>query len=92
MVNRKKLIAMFLVFTLTFSHFAVLTESLATTGFVSLFGASSDTGNKNVEFEAYLANGEETSNALVSDVNNQNLASDLKLDVKESGYLKNGKV
>lgn len=92
MVNRKKLIAMFLVFTLTFSHFAVLTETLATTGFVSLFGASSDTGNKNVEFEAYLANEEETSNALVSDVNNQNLAIGLKLDVKESGYLKNGKV
>lgn len=92
MVNGKKLLAMFLVFTLTFSHFALLTESLATTGFVSLFGASSDTGNKNVEFEAYLANGEETSNALVSDVNNQNLAIDLKLDVKESGYLKNGKV
>lgn len=92
MENRKKLIAMFLVFTLTFSHFAVLTESLATTGFVSLFGASSDTGNENVEFEAYLANEEETSNALVSDVNNQNLAIGLKLDVKESGYLKNGKV
>ena len=92
MVNRKKLLAMFLVFTLTFSHFAVLTESIATTSFVSLFGANSDTGNENVEFEAYLTNGEEMSSALASDVNNQNLAIGLKLDVKESGYLKNGKV
>ncbi len=92
MRNGKKLLAMFLVFTLVFSHFAVVTEALATTSFVSIFGAKSDTGNENVEFEAYLANGEETSNALVSDVNNTNLAIQLQLGVKKSGYLKNGKV
>lgn len=92
MRNGKKLLAMFLVFTLAFSHFAVVTEALATTSFVSIFGAKSDTGNENVEFEAYLANGEETSNALVSDVNNTNLAIQLQLGVKKSGYLKNGKV
>ncbi len=92
MVNGKKLVAMFLVFTLLFSHFAVVTESLATTSFVSLFGTKSDTGSENVEFEAYLAMGEETSNALVCDVNNKELAIKLQLGVQKSGYLKNGKV
>ncbi len=92
MVNRKKLLAMLLVFTLTFSHFAIMTEVFATTGFVSLFGAKSDTGNENVEFEAYLASGEETSNALVSDVNNENLTIKMQLGVKKNGYLKDGKV
>lgn len=92
MVNGKKLLAMFLVFTLMFSHFAVVTESLATTGFVSLFGGNSDTGSENVEFDANLASGEETAKALVSDVNNQELALNLRLNVKESGYLKHGKV
>ncbi len=87
MVNGKKLLAMILVFTMTFSNFA-----FATTGFVSLFGNNSDTGSKNVVFEAYLENGDEISNALVSDVNHENLAIKLQLDVKESGYLKNAKV
>lgn len=87
MVNGKKLLAIFLIFTLTFSNFA-----FATTSFVSLFGNSADTGNKNVEFEAYFADGETTSNALVSDVNNENLAIQLQLAVKESGYLKNAKI
>lgn len=92
MGNTKKLLAMILVFTMTFSNFAFVTKSFATTTFVSLFGNNSDTGNKNVEFEAYLENGEETSNALVSDVNNENLAIKLQLDVKENGYLKNAKI
>ncbi len=86
-MNGKKLLAIFLIFTLTFSNFA-----FATTSFVSLFGNSADTGNKNVEFEAYLADGNTTSNALVSDVNNQNLAIQMQLAVKESGYLKNAKI
>lgn len=92
MVNKKKLLAMLLIFTLTFSYFAVVTEAIAATSFVSLFGGSSNKENENVEFQAYLQNGEETSNDLVSDVNNENLAIQLKLDVKNSGYLRNGKV
>ena len=54
MINCKKLLAMFLIFTLTFSNFA-----FAANGFISLFGNSKK--NENVEFSAYLENGEETS-------------------------------
>ena len=89
MVKGKKLIAMILVFTLTFSNFAFVTESIAATGFVSLFGNKSD---ENVEFEALLKSSDQSSSTLVSDVNNEDLAIELKLDVKDSGYLKDGKV
>lgn len=92
MVNGKKILAMFLIFTMTFSNFAFVTKSLATTTFVSIFGDDSSTGSDNVEFEAYLADQENNSNALVSDVNNENLSIKLQLDVKNSGYLKDGKV
>lgn len=92
MVNGKKILAMILVFTLTFSYFSIVTEVIATTSFLSIFGDSTDTGNRNVEFEAYLTNGEETADSIVSDVNNENLAIKLKLDVSKSGYLKDGKV
>ena len=92
MVKGKKLLAMILVFTMTFSNFAFVTKSLATTSFVPLFGNRSDTGSKNVEFEAYLESGNDTSDALVSDVNKEDLAIKLQLDVKQSGYLKNAEV
>ena len=92
MINGKKLLAIMLVFTLTFSYFSIVTEVIATTDFISIFGNSSDTGNENVEFEAYLANEEKTSSAMISDVNNENLAIKLQLGVKNSGYLKDAKV
>lgn len=85
MINCKKLLAMFLIFTLTFSNFA-----FASNGFISLFGNSS--ADDNVEFSAYLTNGDETSTQLVSDVNNENLSIKMQLDVKDSGYLKDGEV
>lgn len=92
MIKGKKLLAMILVFTMTFSYFGVVTEAIATTNFVSLFGGNSDIGNENVEFEAFLSNGEENAKKIVCDVNNENLAVKMELDVKNSGYLKNGKV
>ena len=85
MVNCKRLLAMFLIFTLTFSNFA-----FAANGFISLF--SSNKENENIEFSAYLANGDETSTAIVSDVNNENLSIKMQLDVKDKGYLKDGQI
>lgn len=85
MVNCKKLLAMFLIFTLTFSNFA-----FAANGFISLFGNSK--GNENIEFSAYLASGEEESNALVSDVNNKDLSIEMQLEVKDKGYLKDAQI
>lgn len=92
MINKKKFLAMVLIFTLTFSHFAIVTESIATTNFISLFGTDSGTGNKNVEFEAYWGEETEKSEAIASDVNNDNLDIQLQLGVYKSGYLKGAKV
>ena len=80
MGNCKRLLAMFLIFTLTFSNFA-----FAANGFISLF--SSNKENENIEFSAYLANGDETSTAIVSDVNNENLSIKMQLDVKDKHKL-----
>ena len=90
MVKGKKLLAMILVFTLSFSHFAIVTESIAATNFISLFGSNSE--NENVEFTAALKNGDTKQTSLASDVNNDDLAISLELDVKEAGYLKAGKI
>ena len=92
MISTKKLLAVMLVFTMTFSYFSVVTEAIATTSFISLFENNSGTGNENVEFEAYLADGNDASNVIVSDVNNENLNIKLQLDVINGGYLKDGKV
>lgn len=90
MLKGKKLIAMILIFTMTFSNFAFVTKSIAATSFVSLFG--SDTGDENVEFEAFLSDGNDLGSAMIGEVNSENLAIDVQLDVKNSGYLKNAKV
>lgn len=92
MVKGKKILAMLLIFTMTISYLGIVTEAIAATDFVSIFGVSSDTQNEKIEFEANLTNGEETSASIISDVNNPNVALNLKLDVKESGYLKEAKV
>ena len=41
---------------------------------------------------AVFTNEEEEGSSIASDVNNENLAIKLKLSVRDSGYLKNGKV
>ena len=91
MISGKKLLVMFLVFTILFSHSAVVTKAIATTDFVSIFGES-DKEYENIEFQANLVSGEESGSALASDVNNQDLAINLELDVLNSGYLKNAQI
>ena len=98
----QKFIAMLLIFTLTFANFAVVSKSYAASFAETLFGSNSDTGHKNIEFETYFVSGisqeEETEEQsekikeISSDVNNNDLAIKLKLNVLESGYLKNAKV
>ena len=85
----EKLLAIVLIFTLTFANFAFVTKSYA--GFVeTLFGGESSTGNKNVEFEAYFGTEDETS--VISDVNNNDVKLNLMLNVQKSGYLKDAKI
>ncbi len=87
----KRILAGILVFTLTFANPALITKSFATSIFDRV-NNQSDTGNKNVEFNAGFDAENEESFSAISDVNNGDLAINLKLNVKNKGYLKNGKV
>lgn len=85
-----KILAAFLVFTLTFSNFAFVSKSFATSILDSFFAEESTTGHPNVEFEAYLD--EDKSQVITANVNSEDLAIFLNLGVKDSGYLKDGKI
>ena len=84
-----KVLAIFLIFTLTFSNFAFVSQSLAASIFDGIFGEEDTTGNSNVVFEAYL--NDNKANVITADVNDENIAISLDLSVKNSGYLKDGK-
>ena len=58
----------------------------------TIFGEKFETGHENIEFEAYFGTGESKESSVVSDVNNEELAISMKIDVQESGYLKDAKV
>lgn len=88
----EKLLAIILIFTLTSANFAFVTKSFATSLAETLFGVKSDTGHKNIEFEAYFGTEEEKETSVISDVNNEELAIRMDLNVKDSGYLKNAKI
>ena len=81
----EKLLAIILIFTLTFANFAFVTESLATSLVETLFGSNAETGSKNVEFEAYFGSSEGKETQVVSDVNNEELTINVNLGVYESG-------
>ncbi len=87
----EKLLAVFLVFTLTFANFAFVSKSYAVS-FAEIFGGKSSTGNKNVEFEAYFGAEDEKSTSVISDVNNKELEISMDLNVKDEGYLKDAKI
>jgi len=88
----QKVLAGILVFTLTFANFAFTTESLATSILDSWFGEEVSTGHENVEFDAYFGAEKDKSYSVISDVNAEELAITLDLDVKDSGYLKDAKI
>ena len=84
----QKVLAGILVFTLTFANFAFTTEALATSFFDTFFSGDSSTGHENVQFDAYFGVEQEKSYSTVSDVNAENLAITMDLNVKDSGYVK----
>ena len=89
---QKKLLAIILIFTLTFANFAIVTKAYATSFAETIFGTNSDTGHKNIEFDAYFETEDNKTSSVISDVNNKDLAIKFDLGVKDSGYLKNAKV
>ena len=89
---KKKILAMVLIFTLTFAKLAYVTEAMATSIFNTVFNIELGTGHENVEFEAYFDVDGQKENTIVSDVNNKELAIKVQVDVLEYGYLKHAKV
>lgn len=87
-----KVIAMVLVFTLTFANFAFVTESLAASLSDMIFGTDSDTGHENVKFEAFFQAEDEESYSVISDVNNKELGINFRVNVEQSGYLKDAQI
>ena len=88
----EKLLAIILIFTLTFANFAFVTEAYASTLAEVIFGNKSETGHENVGFEAYFGTEENEETSVISDVNNEELAIGMRLSVLENGYLKDAKI
>ncbi len=84
----QRILAIFLIITLTFANPLLITKSFA----ASIFAGSGDTGSKSVEFTASFAADDDSRQSAISDVNNQDLAINLKVNVKDKGYIKNAKV
>ena len=88
----EKLLAIILIFTLTFVKFAFVTESLAISISETLFGTENSTGHKNVEFEAYFGTEAEKETSVIASVNDQDISISISLNVQNDGYLKDGKI
>ena len=88
----EKLLAIILIFTLTFANFAFVTEAYASSLAEVIFGNQSETGHDNIGFEAYFGTEENQEASVISDVNNEELSIGMKLNVRENGYLKDAKI
>ena len=90
---KMKIMAMLLIFTMTFGDFALVSKVYAASILDGLNQEDrGDTGSINVEFDASFILGEENSKKATLDVNGEDLNLALTVNVKESGYLKNAKI
>ena len=95
---KKKLIAILLIFTMTFSNFALVGKTYAAYMVAGIFGNkqedTGDTGSSNVEFDAYFKTSQDskTSKTVSSDIKNNDLMIGATVKVKNSGYLKDAKI
>ena len=88
----EKLLAIILIFTLTFANFAFTTKSYASSLAEVIFGETSDTGSNNVSFDAFFETEVGNSASVISDVNNKDLFISIGLNVRNKGYLKDAKI
>ena len=88
----EKLLAIILIFTLTFTNFAFVSKAYASSLVDALFIGKSETGHENIGFEAYFGTEENEESSVISDVNNEELAIGMKLNVLENGYLKDAQI
>lgn len=87
----KKILAVFLIFTLTFANFAFVTKSYATTIFDSVFFNSQYTEDENVVYDAYFQAEKDKSYSVISAVKNSVKLS-MNIKVQKAGYLKNAQI
>ena len=88
----EKLLAIILIFTLTFTNFAFVSKAYASSIAETIFGEKSETGHENIGFDAYFETEGTKETSVVSDVNNEELAISMDLNVLENGYLKDAKI
>lgn len=88
----EKLLAIILIFTLTFTNFAFVSKAYASSLMDVLFTGKSVTGHENIGFKAYFGTEENEDSSVISDVNNEELAIGMKLNVSNNGYLKDAKI
>jgi len=94
---KKKVLAMLLIFTMTFSNFALVGKTYAAYFIDGIFGGKEDTGDTgsiNVEFDAYFRANQNSnqSKTASSDIKATGLYVGLNVKVKNSGYLKDAKI
>ena len=70
----EKLLAIILIFTLTFTNFAFVSKAYASSIAETIFGEKSETGHENIGFDAYFETEGTKETSVVSDVNNEELA------------------
>ena len=87
-----KMMAIILIFMLTFTNFAFVTESYAASFFDVLLGNNPNDEEGSVEFNAFLETESAELKEVISDINNQELAIKMNLMVENAGYLKDGKI
>ena len=91
----KRIIALFLLISLTFGNFAFVGKTYATDFIANLFGGNNNTNdlwNENVGFEAYFEKDDQKSMSVISDVNSYDTDLKLELNVGDVGYLKDASV
>ena len=91
----KRIIALFLLISLTFGNVAFVGKTYATEFFSNLFGGNNgndNTWNGNIEFETYFEKNNQRSMSVISDVNSNDTEINFELNVSESGYLKDATV
>ena len=95
---KKKMIAILLIFTMTFSNFALVGKTYAAYMMEGIFGSkqedAGDTGSSNVEFDAYFKANQDSkgSKSIVADIKSEDLSVGVTVKVKNSGYLKDAKI
>ena len=91
----KRIIALFLIISLTFGNVAFVGKTYATDIFMNLFGGNSEPNfewNDNVTFDTYFEKGDQKSMSVISDVNSYDTDLKLELKVGDKGYIKDSSV